>query len=302
MNEKQLLLIFILCVFISPNIFSGTLQIDILSPLDKPNTFYISNNNLKEIDFRIIYFSNNSEAMKAKIFFEILPSNLGVDISLSNQEFNFFESFESNEKIYVSTKTLREIKNIQLKVKIFDKYNNLLETKTKYIKLIPNNSEENYIYSPTHTRPRLLGYNLSRSVAVINGKKDSDNISVFVKNQEGNIYSLDCSSNDQSIVINYSFDYSKTDLNISIKDNGQLKTGEYFINCKLQDGYETMILKEIKIIYTDLDQTEQIKETPKEENKITGFLSLPKIDNNKTYVLFAIFIIIVILIIFSKTN
>lgn len=312
MNKKQLILVFLIFgVFISPFIFADSLNVNIQSTQDKPNTFYVSNNSTKEIDFRIKFLSEELKEGKVNISVSIFPNDSEISALVSTQEFYFYNNLDTKEKIYVNTKTLTENKTLQLKVEILDKYNNKIKTTQKYITIIPNNSEEYYNYTINHTRPRILGYNLSRSIAVINGKKDSDLISIYVNKEEGNTYSLDCITSNPAIVFNYNYINSqKTDINLSIDKNKSIEANDYFLNCKLQDGYETIDIKEIKIRYTPKEETQkeilQTSVQPEEKN-ITGFLSLPKInsslfkmDDSKTHVLLAIFIILIILIIFAK--
>lgn len=311
MNKKAMILVFLIFgAFVCPLIFADSLSINVLSYQDKPNTFYVSNNNTKEIDFRVKFLSEELKEGKANISVDIFPNDSEINASISTQEFIFYNSLDTTEKIYINTKNLKQNKTLQLKVEILDKYNNKLKTTNKYITLIPNNSEEYYNYTNNHTRPRMLGYNLSRSISVINGKEDSDLISVYVNKEEGNVYSLDCTASNPAIVINYNYVTSqKTDINLSIDKNKTLETNDYYLNCKIQDGYEIINIKEIKIRYTAKEEIkkEVLQTTTQPETKnITGFLSLPKInfipkmESSKTTVLLAIFVILLILILFGR--
>jgi len=311
MNKKAMILVFLIFgAFVCPLIFADSLSISVLSYQDKPNTFYVSNNNTKEIDFRVKFLSEELKEGKANISVDIFPNDSEINVSISTQEFNFYNSLDTTEKIYVDTKNLKQNKTLQLKVEIFDEYNNKLKTASKYITLIPNNSEEYYYYTNNHTRPRILGYNLSRSISVINGKEDSDLISVYVNKEEGSVYSLNCMVSNPAIIINYNYVTSqKTDINLSIDKNKTLETNDYYLNCKIQDGYEIINIKEIKIRYTAKEETkkETLQSSIKPETKkITGFLSLPKInfipkmESSKTTVLLAIFVILLILILFGR--
>lgn len=311
MNKKAMILVFLIFgAFVCPLIFADSLSINVLSYQDKPNTFYVSNNNTKEIDFRVKFLSEELKEGKANISVDIFPNDSEINVSISTQEFIFYNSLDTTEKIYINTKNLKQNKTLQLKVEILDKYNNKVKTTNKYITIIPNNSEEYYNYTNNHTRPRILGYNLSRSISVINGKEDSDLISVYVNKEEGNVYSLDCTASNPAIVINYNYVTSqKTDINLSIDKNKTLETNDYYLNCKIQDGYEIINIKEIKIRYTAKEEIkkEVLQTTTQPETKnITGFLSLPKInfipkmESSKTTVLLAIFVILLILIVFGR--
>lgn len=311
MNKKAMILVFLIFgASVCPLIFADSLSISVLSYQDKPNTFYVSNNNTKEIDFRVKFLSEELKEGKANISVDIFPNDSEINVSISTQEFIFYNSLDTTEKIYINTKNLKQNKTLQLKVEILDKYNNKVKTANKYITIIPNNSEEYYNYTNNHTRPRILGYNLSRSISVINGKEDSDLISVYVNKEEGNVYSLDCTASNPAIVINYNYVTSqKTDINLSIDKNKTLETNDYYLNCKIQDGYEIINIKEIKIRYTAKEETkkEVLQTTTQPETKnITGFLSFPKInfipkmESSKTTVLLAIFVILLILILFGR--
>lgn len=306
----MILVFLIFGAFVCPLIFADSLSINVLSYQDKPNTFYVSNNNTKEIDFRVKFLSEELKEGKANISVDIFPNDSEINVSISTQEFIFYNSLDTTEKIYINTKNLKQNKTLQLKVEILDKYNNKVKTANKYITIIPNNSEEYYNYTNNHTRPIILGYNLSRSISVINGKEDSDLISVYVNKEEGNVYSLDCTASNPAIVINYNYVTSqKTDINLSIDKNKTLETNDYYLNCKIQDGYEIINIKEIKIRYTAKEEIkkEVLQTTTQPETKnITGFLSLPKInfipkmESSKTTVLLAIFVILLILILFGR--
>lgn len=306
----MILVFLIFGAFVCPLIFADSLSINVLSYQDKPNTFYVSNNNTKEIDFRVKFLSEELKEGKANISVQVLPEDSEISVFVSSKELSFYNSLDTTEKIYVDTKNLKQNKTLQLKVEIFDEYNNKLKTASKYITIIPNNSEEYYNYTNNHTRPRILGYNLSRSISVINGKEDSDLISVYVNKEEGSVYSLNCMVSNPAIIINYNYVTSqKTDINLSIDKNKTLETNDYYLNCKIQDGYEIINIKEIKIRYTAKEETkkEVLQTTTQPETKnITGFLSLPKInfipkmESSKTTVLLAIFVILLILIVFGR--
>ena len=49
----------------------------------------------------------------------------------------------------------------------------------------------------------------------------------------------------------------KIDINLSIDKNKSIEANDYFLNCKLQDGYETIDIKEIKIRYTPKEETQK---------------------------------------------
>lgn len=290
----------ILSIFIFPIISADNLSVYTTSVSDKANdSFYVSNNSIKEIYFNIDYFSENLKEGKVELSYEVFPNSSGVNIDLSSTSFIFYNPLETKENITIKTQNLTEQKTIQLKIKILDKYQNILETKTKYITIIPNNSETYYNYTKDHRKPRLLGYNLSRAILIINGETDSDIVSVFIKSEYNSSYSVSCVPSSSKIYVDYKYKGAEqTDLNITV--DKELESGDYFLNCKIHDDFESMDIREIKIRYNRLEDKNVVEETvPK---KITSFFNLPKFESSKTFILFAIFIILVILIIFSKSN
>ncbi|MFA5745968.1 MAG: hypothetical protein WCX82_01310 [archaeon] len=319
MNRNTLFVVsIILCLFITPLISAKEQAVlSILTTPDKDaDTYYVSNYSTREITFESTYNLGNNQEGKAVYSLQVSPDTSGLDIELSTIESNFINDLDSKEVLYINTEKLTGNKTVQLRVSIFDNYNNLLSTKVKFLKLVPNNSNDYYEYTKDHTAPKYIGYNLSRKVSVINGYKDSDLISIFTTTEDGYVKDITCISSNSAIVTNLIYKDSKqTDLNISIDVNGTLQSGDYIINCFVYNAYDKEEVAEIKLRYTNIDYPKPKlinidinKSTSKSidtnssvtpKNSVTGFLGLPK-TGNLTYVLFVIFILLLVLILFSK--
>ncbi len=316
MKKTTIVIVILSFAFFLPTIFAyeDNLSIDILTLQDyQDNAFFISNNYTKEIDLKIAFSSESQRQATSKISFEIYPDASGLEVKTSSDSFSFYNSFETTEKLYVTTKILAEQKTIILRVDIFDCYNNHIKTATKHIKIIPNNSNEYFQYTKTHSSPRLFGYSISRAIAVLNSLNDHDIISVFVSQEAGGLYSIFCSSDNPALQIDYDYlSKTQTDLNISIDKGIQLEPGEYTISCKLQDGYETMQIRDIKVRYEPKEKiVAQVTSANTKDQNVsskpqtsTGLLQLSSAKHSEgsfTYILLAVFILMLFILFFHRT-
>ncbi|HOZ36121.1 MAG TPA: hypothetical protein PLK55_04025 [archaeon] len=313
MNKLSVfVMVIIVSALITPFIFAST---SIITPADSSqNNYYVSNYSTREISFSVNYDFKSEELKDGKIVYsyKVLPNSEGLDIQLSNTEILFTNNFSNTETIYLNTKQLTEIKNLQIKSEVFDIYNNLLFTKVLYLKIIPNNSNNYYEYTKTHSEPRYAGYSISRTIAVINGLKDYDIISIYTKTEDNSPLALSCFTSNQAIVVEQQYQSpERTDIKLAIDSKAKdLKSGDYYISCKLFNAYVSQELPEIKLRYTSYNisketednqnQSVSITETAK---SVTGFLSFSKAkSSNFTYVLFIILIILILLILFSRNS
>jgi hypothetical protein len=312
MKKNTLLLLFIgFFLSMAPSVFANDLKM--LTPADiGTNGYYVSNYSTREINFGVSYDFKSEEIKDGKIVYsyKFLKDIKGLDIQLSNTEIFFTNNFSNTETIYLKTKQLTQTANLQIKAEVFDNYNNPLFTKVLYLKIIPNNSNNYYEYTKTHSEPRYTGYSMSRSVAVINGLKDYDVISVYTKMEDNSTLALSCLTSNEAIVVEQKYQGpGKTDIKLSIDPKAKdLKSGDYFVSCKLNNSYVSQELPEIKLRYTgdvlkeikDQNQSISITEKPK---SATGFLSFSKAKSSSfTYVLFGVLVILILLIIFSKNG
>ena len=312
MKKNILLLVFIgFFLSMAPLIFA--LDLDVLTRADSgTNRYYVSNYSTREIDFKTTYVLGDNKEGKVVYSYEVFPNTEDIEIQLSTNDFYFINNTETNQIIYIKTKKLKETKTLKLNIQIFDNYNNILKTESKFLKIVPNNSNNYYEYTKTHSEPRYTGYSMSRSVAVINGPKDFDVISIYTKTEDNSNLSISCFTSNEAIVVEQQYQSpGKTDLNLTIDSKAkELKSGDYFIDCKLFNAYGSQELPEIKLRYTSDDIS---KDTEKDQNKsisitekskfATGFLSLPKPKSSSfTYVLFVILIILILLILFSRNS
>lgn len=313
MKKIALLLVFIsLFLSLAPLVFASDLKM-LMSADTGQNGYYVSNYSTRELNFNASYDFKSEEIKEGKIVYsyQVLPNTEGLNIQLSNTEVLFTNNFSETEVIYLNTTQLTEIKNLQIKAEVFDNYNNLLSTKVIYLKIIPNNSNNYYEYTKTHSEPRYTGYSMSRSVAVINGPKDSDIISIYTKTEDNSSMIVSCLTSNEAIVFEQQYKTpSQTDLKIMIDSKSKdLKSGDYYISCNLSNAYASQELPEIKLRYTSdiskvtiTDQNQSISVSSKTKSA-TGFLSLPKPKSSGfTYVLFAVLIFLILLILFSKNN
>lgn len=314
MNKLSVfVMVIIVSALITPFIFAST---SIITPADSSqNNYYVSNYSTREIDFKTTYLLGDYKEGKVVYSYEVFPNIYGLEIQLSTPDFYFINSTETNQIIYIKTEELKETKTLKLTIQIFDNYNNVLKTESKFIKIVPNNSEYDYYDSTkTHATPRFIGYSLSRSVSVISGENDYDIISVYTKTEDSSTMAINCKPNNSAIVIEQVYkDHNQTDLKISIaKKTKELENGDYKINCVLSNSKTTLDLPEIKLRYenaepkeTLLEITEPISKTSETKAttaSATGFLSLPKTSSKFTYILFSVFILLIVLIIFSKNQ
>ena len=313
MNKLSVfVMVIIVSALITPFIFAST---NIITSADsEQNKYYVSNYSTREIDFKTAYTLGNNQEGKVVYSFEVFPNTEGLEIQLSTPYFYFINSTETNQVIQIKTKELKEAKTLKLSIQIFDIYNNLLKTESKFLKIVPNNSNYNYYESTnTHATPRFIGYSLSRAVSVVSGKEDYDIISVYTKTESFSTMAINCISNNSAIVIEQIYkDYNQTDLKISIDSKEELESGDYQINCKLSNSENTIDLPEIKLRYesaetkaTALETTEAISKTSETKPitaSATGFLGLTKTSSRFTYILISVFILLIVLILFSKNQ
>lgn len=313
MKKNFLFLVFIgFFLSIAPLAFASNLKM--LTPADTgTNGYYVSNYSTREINYRMSYDFKTDGINEGKIVYsyKVLQDSKDLDIQLSNTEVFFVNNFSNTETIYLNTKQLTEIKNLQVKAEAFDNYNNLLSTKVLYLKIIPNNSNNYYEYTKTHAEPRYSGYSMSRSVAVINGPNDYDVISIYTKLEDNSTLSLSCFTNNEAIVVEQKYQGpGKTDIKLTIDPKAKdLKSDDYFIFCKLYNAYVSQELPEIKLRYTsavlkeikkEQNQTTTITEKPK---SATGFLSFSKSRSSSfTYILCGVLAVLILLILFSKNG
>ncbi len=303
MNKKILFSIALLfCIVLTPQIFAKTTT---QNPDKGTNQYYVSNYSTREISFTSNYTIGSNQEGKIVYSYDISPDSKSINIQLSSREINFINDISSREVIYITTEKLTETKTIILRVQVFDKYNNLLNTDKKYLKIIPNNSNQYYEYTKKHTAPRYIGHNLSRTVSVINGPKDSDIISIFVTTEEGYLKDISCSSNNEKVIVKDIYiDSKQTDLNISIDQNNTLKSGDYFIDCYIFSADDKQTIPQITVRYTETENSKTLKQenatvTTEPKKTATGFLILPKL-TNLTSVLFAILIFLLLIALFYK--
>lgn len=313
MKKNVLFLVFIgFFLSMAPLAFASDLKM--LTPADTgTNGYYVSNYSTREINFNMSYDFKTDDLKEGKIAYsyKVLQDSKDLDIQLSNTEVFFVNNFSSTEIIYLNTKQLTEIKNLQVKAEVFDNYNNLLSTKILFLKIIPNNSNNYYEYTKTHAEPRYSGYSMSRSIAVINGSKDYDVISIYTKIEDDSSLAMSCSTNNEAIVVEQKYlSPDKTDLKLTIDPKAKaLESGDYFIFCKLYNAYVSQELPEIKLRYTsdvykevkkEQNQTTTITEKPK---SATGFLSFAKTkSSSSTFILLGVLLVLILLIINSKNG
>ena len=163
MKKNILLLVFIgFFLSMAPLIFA--LDLDVLTRADSgTNRYYVSNYSTREIDFKTTYVLGDNKEGKVVYSYEVFPNTEDIEIQLSTNDFYFINNTETNQIIYIKTKKLKETKTLKLNIQIFDNYNNILKTESKFLKIVPNNSNNYYEYTKTHSEPRYTG-SLSRSV------------------------------------------------------------------------------------------------------------------------------------------
>lgn len=310
--KRQLLVFLIFSLAMAPIVSANSLEL-ITTPDTKANGFYVSNYSTREINFKTDFSFKTQELKEGKLVFSyvISPDSKDIDIQFSRTEVNFTNDISSNDVLYITTKKITHIKNIQIRAEVFDNYNNLLFTKVIYIKIIPNNSNNYYEYTKDHSEPRYVGYTLSRSLSVINGKEDYDIISIYTKTQDNSSMAIDCKTSNPAIILEQQYkDYNQTDLKLSISKKAKLESGDYFIDCVIFNASNSQELPQIKLRYTNgtdhletsKDQSQSISVTEKPKS-VTGFLSFSKAKtSNFTSVLFVVLIVLVLFILFSKNG
>lgn len=298
---KSFFILFFLMIFVS-NVFSSNLDISMVSSFDKEGSFFVSNNHTREITFNVSFSSVTQKEGKLKLSYEIFPSKKDIEISFSCDSLEFYNTFLTTEKIYIKTQTLTETKTLKLIAEIYDKYNNLIETKSTFITITPNNSESYYHYTKQHTPPTINGYKLSRNISVLENKEDTDVVSVYVSKEPYTLYSLHCDFDDTSISLKQDY-INENQINLILSSKKEIQPGEYTLDCKLQDGYNEIKLKEIQVIYFG-EKIKTLEETKTTENKITAFFSFSKFDfsSSKLFILFSVFILLLFFSVLKKSS
>jgi len=236
MIYKKLILIVFL-VFILP-----TLSSEVILSLDSStdiyqDTFYISKNISKEVNFSLTSdlsstFQNN---YRAEYQLTEYSNNPQLFLSLSKQEETFVSNINSSFSLNIRSLDFKDdTVRLRVKVSIYDVYDNLVEDDYLYLRLVSNNSEYEFSDAPKNKVPEYKGYSLSRDKMFILNKYDKDKITI--KNHVDKIYyGLDCSVNKEGLTIDlrykgdnyYTLETSLSDYNIS-KDTFEINCYSYY--------------------------------------------------------------------------
>jgi hypothetical protein len=331
MNYKQIIFGFIVTLFLvsamaiisASSTATPTIAVTLATTPDaKEEIFYLSKNTEQHI-----FFNVNSNA------FEIQPENneyivrYSLKISPEIQEQEIQLSLSEDEQIFLSeinaeiaitilsqnfqNKTIRA----EVTAELFDSYNNLIDTSSKTITIIANNSEDDFTYTKTRAEPRFRGIEYSRNIAYLHGINDSDIISVKLVADYDYLYGLECNPSNKAISadVKYNDNTKYFDINLFI-DSNTIAKGTYFLNCLAYNKDNRFNLKPIKINYMDVNSsiviqnntankdsnTEVSKDTVKQDSKstissnISGFSILKS--SSSLLVILVILIIVAILL------
>jgi hypothetical protein len=263
------MLFLILLILLTPNIFS---QIELslqTSPDYKNNTFYISKNISKNILFNIDseYVSNDLYPLKAKYELTIYNPTNQIILNISKEDEYFISSVKSDLSLNIRSLNFQDRKvTLQVKVLLFDYYDNLIDSDYKYIYLISNNSEYEFSDNIKNKVPEYKGYSLTRSKMIILNKKDSDKI--IIKNHVNDLisYGTSCSTLEE---INFDLRYlGKNQYSLQVFGDSNVSPGSYFINCRSFYKEEEYFLKPITVNFLDINSSLVVDEKELKEEDI----------------------------------
>jgi hypothetical protein len=275
-NLKYIFLILIL-VLVIPNVFSQV-NLTLKTPSDlKENTFYISKNITKSIDFQITsdYISSSLNKYRAEYDLKVYSSSLKqINFSLSKKEEYFVSYVNSTLSLNIRSLDFTDEKiKLRIKVLIYDFYNNLIDYDYLFIDIISNNSEYEFSDSLKNEVPEYKGYSLSRDKMFILNRLDNDKITI--QNHVKDIfYGTECSSNTDDIVLDLRYQGNNFySLEVSIKPDKNVSKDVFQINCFSYYKGDLHYIKPITVNYLDQKEvTDSLEEI--EEEKENFFKSI----------------------------
>jgi protein involved in polysaccharide export with SLBB domain len=226
MYDIKKMIIILIIIIMTPNIFGYNLTMDLkTTPDNSYNIYYITQSTPKKIMLGVHSDYLPLEQFKeSKIEYNLKivnGINQNIFLSLSKNK-EFFKS-EINSKIYINIKPdnfYNKIIKAEITANLYDEYNNLISTNSKLIVLIANNSNEIYPNTYNKAEPKFNGYTFSRDISVLLNKQDTDNINIREFIKSGFIYNLICIPNTDGIISKVSYlKNNNFDLNISIDNN-----------------------------------------------------------------------------------
>lgn len=274
MNSKNIfilktLIVLISLLFIFPSISSSKIDISLKTEPDYlEDTFYLTKNTNKEIYFNIDsnYFSKKiNDFYYLDIKTKKYSDYKNIKISSCKSKQRFYSKIKKDFCIKIKTNNfLNQELRVGVFLEIYDKYNNLINKESDYIKLKSNNSEIDYSYNlPKRDRPKLKGFSFSRKAFYLKDRFDYDIINIKEHIDHKPIYDIDCENKNK---FNYSINYKKNnnfDINLSINDSN-IEKGVYTLNCFAFYKSQRKDIPSFSIYYLDQNTVRDINKSIKQ--------------------------------------
>lgn len=255
---KLKIFLFILILLISGNVFSS-INITTDTPFDvSENTFYLSKNTSKNIDFSINadLISNNLHKKRVVYDLKVYHGNLEqIDLHLSKEEEYFISSINSFLSLNVRTfEFVDQRVKVGIKVTLYDSFNNVLDVSFVYLDLVSNNSEYMFIDSPINKVPEYKGHSLSRDKLFILNKFDKDLITIKNHVDFGFAYDLRCYPNKNDIILDLRYQGDNLfNLEVSLNQDLNFFNSVYFINCYAFHQNDFHNIRPLTVNYLDYE-------------------------------------------------
>jgi len=258
-NYKKLFLLFLLLLLPIVNAYQPlTIEYKTLPDISS-DRFYVSQNII-----RPIYFSVHSDYLSSEIYkplkikyrLTIYPEQEitnGTNFKLSKSEETIVSEVSSEIGIEVIARDFTEnLVKLKLNADLYDEYNNIIESSSKTLTLITNNSIDDYTYTPNRDEPSFKGVVYSRDVSYLINKNDVDYIKIKSYSDYNYVYDVKCNADNTGLITKTMYvGDNEFDLNISIDNASNLQKGVYQINCYAYNRDNLFDLKKITLNYLD---------------------------------------------------
>ncbi len=282
--DYKLLSLLLILVFIIPNTLAYNISIDLDTQPDQyENRFYISQSTTRQIIFNI-----NSDYLpeeyynqtKIEYFLKLYPEDglQNISLELSKNKDNFISEVNSELALNINSNNFKNnLIKVAITATLFDEYNNIINSSSKYITLIANNSLDDFTYTINRAEPRFQGYNFERNKMYLLNSEDTDSISIKEHVAYEYLYDIKCNSNHPAIITKTNYkENQEFDLNISIDINKEIEKGYYEINCYAYNRDNKFDFKPIIVKYFDItyeqEEIQIIEEVIEEVEESTNFL------------------------------
>jgi len=260
-NYKRFILLFISILLFLPVVTAyQPLTLEFKTQLDiSPDRFYVSQNTVRQVYFSVHSDYLSSEVykpLKIKYRLTVYPEEEvanGTYFKLSKSEDTIISEVSSEIGIEVIAKNFTEnLVKLKLSADLYDEYNNIIESSSKTLTLITNNSIDDFTYTKKRDEPSFKGVVYSRDISYLINKNDVDYIKISSYSDYNYVYDIKCNADNMGLITRTMYvGDNEFDLNISIDNTSNLQKGVYQINCYAYNRDNLFDLKKITLNYLD---------------------------------------------------